>query len=135
MCIRDRCIAVHNAVSEENGVFKSGNHREDPFLFRKCEMSLKSDDIKHRSFGVFAPQLDYRIIFFSGFGMSYTDGLQRSEAERILTAARHLLDGHTALKHLESFALFKVVKLRGRCADKLEVEEMCIRDRFRKPKP
>ena len=85
-------------------------------------MSLKADDVEHRAFGVFASQLHYRIVFFSGFGMSYTDGLQRSEAERILSAARHLLDRHTAFKHLESFALFKVVKLRGLCADKLEVE-------------
>ena len=116
------CIAVHNAVSEKNGVLKSGNHREDPFLFRKCKMSLKADDVEHRSFGIFAPQLDYRIIFFSGFGMSYTDGLQRSEAERILSAARHLLDGHTAFKHLESFALLEIVKLCDLCADELEVE-------------
>ena len=108
---------MNASVTQELTLLQSGNHPEDPLLFRDPQPSLESDQVPHLPCPVFAAQLHHRVRLPAISGIGQADRLHRAEAQCLRTAPSHLLDGEAAL---EIGDLVKVV-----------AAELVRRDQFR----
>ena len=94
-----KCVAVHDTVAHELGVFQRRNHGEHALLLTELEVSLAADQIVQRAVCVVAAQLQDRIRILAGFRVRQADRLEDTEPQRIKAAACVDLDGHAALEH------------------------------------
>ena len=51
----DKCVSVHDAVTQKFRVVKRGNKFKNSFLFLKLKIGLKAHYIVRLALGVFAP--------------------------------------------------------------------------------
>ena len=91
---------MHDAVAQELSVLQSGDHGEYPLLLRPPQVGLEAHQIVNGAVGVVPPQLYHGVRLLPGLGVRQATGLQRPEAQGVLTPAGHDLHRHTALKDL-----------------------------------
>ena len=107
-------VAVHNAITQELCVLKSGDHAKYPSLLGESQVRLEADEVEHCSLAVLLAKLDNSVEFFSHAWVDEPYGLERSVAQGVIASLCHDLNGHTALKYLDVLlALF--VKLLELC--------------------
>ena len=63
-------------------------------------MRLEADEVVDAALGIVAPELHDGIRLVPGLGVLESAGLEGTVAERIVSAPRHDLNGHTALKNV-----------------------------------
>ena len=91
---------MHDTVAHELRVRECGDHGKDALLLRKTQMRLEADEVVDAALGIVAPELHDGIRLVPGLGVLESAGLEGSKAERIVSAPRHDLNGHTALKNV-----------------------------------
>ena len=69
------------AETEELRIFEAGNHPEDPLLFRKLQMILKTDDVVTGLHQVFLSELNNGIRNAARRGIIQSDRPHRTEAQ------------------------------------------------------
>ncbi|MPN07620.1 hypothetical protein SDC9_154891 [bioreactor metagenome] len=92
---------MHHAIARILRVFQPGNQPEDAPLFGKLEVCLEPDDVEEPAVLIVLPKLNHgkRLLAVH----LQTDGFERAEAERHLSALGHDLHRHTALEHARRF--------------------------------
>src|SRR3954469_18543719 len=85
-------VPMYLSESQELGIREPGNHPEDPFLFRKLQMILKTNNVVARLHQVFLAQLDYGV-GAARCRMFEPHRPHRAKAQRVLAAPREFLDG------------------------------------------
>ena len=101
-------VAVHDAVAHELGVFKAGDHAENPLLLAPLEVRLEADDVVERPLLVLGAELDVCPRAVAGVGVHQPHRAQRAEAHGVGSAGCHDLDGHTALVDGDGIGFFAV---------------------------
>ena len=91
-----------------------GDHRKHALLLGKAQVRLEADKVIDAALRVVAPQLDDGIGLFPRLRVSQTARLEGAVAERIVSAARHDLDGHAALEDVFILKAVYARFLRGR---------------------
>src|SRR6516165_4087605 len=101
----DVSIAVDLSVAQELGVFKAWNHAQNPLLLGKLQVVLKAYQVVAGKTQILRTQLHNGVRLLVGPGVYQTDGLHRTESQRLHAAPRQLLDGQAGLEVVQVFKL------------------------------
>src|SRR4051812_36284621 len=89
---------MDRAPAQELRIGETGNHPKHSLLLARAKASLKADEIPHTPRAVLHTELSDRVRVSPRPRVAQPNGLHRTEAEGLASAARHLFDRHAALE-------------------------------------
>ena len=112
----DKGIPVHDAITDELGIFQSRYQPEDTSLLRPLQVCLKAHDVVKGALRIILPQLHHCMGKPPGMGIFQPHRLQRAKQQGILSPGSHFLHRHAALKEnlllkAVGFRLFRIHQL------------------------